>query len=115
MTVGTFADYGVYATTCGFNPNGSIYCDMFYSNAALDPNDESTNQHFSLFQSAQNPELYFVGFEDSRGWNTTEGYGDFNDVIFKLQTDTPFNIPVVTPGTGDLLDPGTGTGWTGIV
>ena len=97
FSTGTFADYGVYATTCGFNPNGSIYCDTFYSNDALDPNDESAHQHFALFQSAQNPELYFIGFEDSRGWNTTEGYGDYNDAIIEVLTDTPPDIPVVTP------------------
>jgi hypothetical protein len=97
FSVNTFANYGVYATTCGFNRDGSIYCDTFYSNDALDPNDESAHQHFALFQSAQNPELFFIGFEDSRGWNTTEGYGDYNDAIFEILTDSPPRIPTPTP------------------
>jgi hypothetical protein len=105
FSVNTFANYGVYATTCGFNSNGSIYCDTFYSNTALDPNDEYLHQHFALFQNAQNPETFFIGFEDSRGWNTTEGYGDFNDAIFEIQTDSP-KIPLVPtpePATFSIL------------
>jgi hypothetical protein len=99
FSVNTFANYGLYATTCGYNPGGSIYCDTFYSNDGLNPNDEPAHQHFALFQNAQDPELFFVGFEDSRGWNNVEGYGDFNDVIFQIKTDTPGNpeTPVVTP------------------
>jgi len=93
FSVNTFANYGLYATTCGYNRDGSIYCDTFYSNTALDPNDEFAHQHFGLFQSAADPELFFVGFEDSRGLNATEGYGDFNDAIFKIKTDTPVATP----------------------
>ncbi len=88
FSVNTFANYGLYATTCGYNPNGSIYCDTFYSNTALDPNDEFAHQHFALFQSSLDPQTFFVGFEDSRGMNPTEGYGDFNDAIFRIHTTT---------------------------
>jgi len=102
FSVNTFANYGVYATTCGFNPNGSIYCDTFYSNVGLDPNDESAHQHFALFQNAQNPQTYFIGFEDSRGLNATEGYGDYNDAIFEIQTTTRF-----TPEVSSVPEPAT--------
>jgi hypothetical protein len=103
FSVNTFANYGVYATTCGYNPNGSIYCDTFYSNDALDANDEFAHQHFALFQSALNPETFFIGFEDSRGWNATEGYGDFNDAIFKIQTDSPPLTATPEPSTFSVL------------
>jgi len=99
FSVNTFANYGVYATTCGFNPGGGIYCDTFYSNDALNLPDEFAHQHFALFQSGQDHEDFYIGFEDSRGWNNVEGYGDFNDVIFRVKTDTPVTTetPVLTP------------------
>src|SRR3984893_10569678 len=34
FSVSTFANYGLYANTCGFRPNGSIYCDTYYSNTS---------------------------------------------------------------------------------
>jgi hypothetical protein len=52
----------------------------------LDQSNESTRQHFAVFQNPQSPTTYYIAFEDSRGWNNTEAYGDYNDVIFKLQT-----------------------------
>lgn|GEM_PF-2389507 len=89
FSVNTFANYGLFATTCGYNPNGSIYCETYYSNTGLDSTNEFAHQHFALFQSSVDPELFFVAFEDSRGLNPTEGYGDFNDAIFRIKTDTP--------------------------
>ena len=123
FTVNTFAKYGVYAQTCGFNPNGSIFCNTYYSNAALNQASEPTHQHFALFQNPQNPyRPTSSAFEDGLGINPTEGYGDYNDVIFKLQTtqNQTFNHgrdefrPRPCPRTGDLLDPGTGIGGTRI-
>jgi hypothetical protein len=94
----TFANYGFYATTCGYNTNHTIYCDTHYSNDALDITSESSHQHFALFQNAQDPYSYFVGWEDIRGVsNSTEGTGDYNDVIFSFKTTQNPNIIVVTP------------------
>ncbi|MCU1337500.1 MAG: sorting protein [Bryobacterales bacterium] len=106
FSVNTWANYGIYANTCGFNPNGSIYCDTYYSNTALDQSSESARQHFALFQNAQNPQTYFVGFEDTRGLNATEGYGDFNDAMFRIETTTDFRtevIPTPEPATFSII------------
>jgi uncharacterized protein DUF4114 len=84
VTLNTWANYGIYAYTCWFNRSTfQPDCNMFYSNAAL--NTSGTNkQHFALFENPQSPNTFYIGFED--GVNGNEGYGDFNDVIFKLQT-----------------------------
>jgi hypothetical protein len=93
FAVNTWANYGIYANTCGYNPNGSIYCNTYYSTTGLSSNEGFMHQHFALFQNPLIPQTYLVAFEDSRGWNTTEGYGDFNDAIFQIQTTT---IPIRT-------------------
>ncbi len=108
FSVNTFPNYGVYAQTCGYNSNGSIYCDTYYSNAALDQTTESLHQHFALFEYAQNSEAfqtYFLAYEDARGLSPTEGYGDFNDVIFRVVTDDPPppTNPVPEPATFSIL------------
>jgi hypothetical protein len=100
ISVNTWLNYGVYANTCGYNSNGSIYCDTYYSNTALDQSTETARQHFALFVDPRNPQTYLIGFEDSRGLNATEGYGDFNDAIFSISTSTaPFtpHTPTTTP------------------
>ena len=101
VTVSTWANYGIYASTCWLNASGAATCGMFYSDSPWNWTDPS-HQHFSVMEDPTNPSTYYIGFED--GTNTsTEGYGDFNDVIFKLQT-TPNNtfkvsdeVPTVTP------------------
>jgi Domain of unknown function (DUF4114)/PEP-CTERM motif len=98
FSVNTTANYGIYARTCGYNANGTVYCNTYYSDTGLDPasNSEPTHQHFALFQNAQDPLTYFIGFEDIRGLsNSTEGYGDFNDAIFRIQTSTHITIEVI--------------------
>jgi hypothetical protein len=84
-TVNTFANYGLYATTCGFGANG-IYCDTYYSNVALDQTSEAAHQHFAVFQDNLQPLNYFIAFEDCPIGTSIEGVGDYNDVIFNFQT-----------------------------
>jgi hypothetical protein len=114
FSVSTFANYGLYANTCGFRPNGSIYCDTYYSNTSLDQTAESAHQHFALFENPQNPQTYFVAFEDSRLGDPAQGYGDFKDVILEIQTsqstttftttdDGPSTSPVPEPATFSIL------------
>jgi PEP-CTERM motif len=105
FTVNTFANYGFFAQTCGFTSTG-IYCDTYYSDASLNQTTESLHQHFALFQSAQDPEIFFLAYEDARGISPTEGYGDFNDAIFRLVTDDP------PPPTNPVPEPATFSGLT---
>ena len=116
FSTNTFTNYGIFANTCGFNSNGSIYCDTYYSNDSLDQTSESAHQHFAVFSDPANPNTYFIAFEDLRGVsNATEGYGDFNDVIFGLQTTQAPTIyteviPTPEPATFSIL----GLGLAGI-
>jgi hypothetical protein len=106
FSANTWANYGIYATTCDYF---GVSCNTYYSNSGLNPAGETPHQHFVLFQNAQDPQTYFIGFEDIYGMNATEGYGDFNDAIFRLQTTTSFTPRLQTesavpePGTFSVL------------
>jgi|HubBroStandDraft_6_1064221.scaffolds.fasta_scaffold205196_2 hypothetical protein len=109
FSVNTFADYGLYAKTCGFTSAG-LYCDTYYSNTALDQSPESAHQHFALFENPLNPQTYFIAFEDSRLGDPVQGYGDFKDVIFEIQTSqstTTSNITDDGPPTSPVPEPAT--------
>jgi hypothetical protein len=64
---------------------------MYYSDATLNHSTDPNHQHFALFEDPANPYTYYIGFEDNRGLNATEGYGDYNDVIFRFQTTEVFH------------------------
>ena len=95
VTVGSWANYGIYVYTCGLNAPGNAYCNMYYSDATLNQSTDPNHEHFALFEDPKNPSTFYIGFEDNRGLNATEGYGDYNDAIFKLQTG-PVNTLSVT-------------------
>ena len=118
IEVGSWARYGIYAYTCGLNNPGNAYCAMYYSDPSLNFNNslnqpmDTNHQHFSLFVDPKDPETYYIGFEDNRGFSATEGAGDYNDAIFRLITDDPpvtnldFNgatNPVPEPATFSVL------------
>jgi len=105
FSASTWASYGIYGITCNYTGTS---CITYYSNTGLNPAGEGTHQHFALFQNAQDPLTYFIGFEDIYGLNATEGYGDFNDAIFRLQTTSSFtphvpDTPVPEPATFAVL------------
>ena len=62
--------------------------DTFFSNSALDnaPGDTSAHQHFALFGNATDINVFYLGSEDWFG-NPMEGNGDFNDMVFKINSD----------------------------
>lgn len=104
VSFGSWSNYGVYAYTCWFNDDMSTYCNMFYSDASLNQTGKD-HQHFAVFENPTTPNTFYVGFDDGV-YSSVEGNGDFNDVIFKLQTtqlqtlkvteDIP-TTPAVTP------------------
>jgi hypothetical protein len=100
VSLGSWANYGVYAYTCGLSSPGNVYCNMYYSDATLNHSTDPNHQHFALFEDPKSPNTYYIGFEDNRGINATEGYGDYNDVIFKLQTSQ-----IQTFNTTDVVSP----------
>jgi len=98
-------DYGFYLTRSCFSacPAGdtSGYVTLF-SNPTLNTCTTaesagtcSTDQHFAIFTSST-PGVYYVSIED---WgllgtpNNGEGNGDFNDIVFELNTDSPAQAP----------------------
>jgi hypothetical protein len=101
VTVGTWANYGIYAYTCWFN--GGVSCNMFYSNAALNW-DNPNYEHFALFQDPQNPYTYYIGFEDGIT-SSVSGQGDYNDVIFKLQTTQNQALNITDDGGPQTVTP----------
>jgi hypothetical protein len=119
VIVGSWSNYGIYSYTCGYDASGAPYCHMYYSNSAINWGDPN-HQHFSLFENPETPNTYYIGFEENFGLSATEGNGDYNDVIFKLETtqNQTFNTtdeiaPTVTPepATWSIL----GLGLAGLV
>jgi|SRR5579872_7157516 len=119
VIVGSWSNYGVYSYTCGYD-NTTPYCHVYYSNSAINWGDPNY-QHFSLMQDPNSPNTYYIGFEENLGPTATEGYGDYNDVIFKMQTTqiqsntigVTDDAPTVTPepSTWSIL----GLGLAGLV
>ena len=92
-------DYGFYLTRACYTScpagNTSGYITLF-SNPSLNTcttNDPScsTDQFFTIFTSPTSG-VYFVGIEDrglSGGPANGEGNGDYNDIVFELNTNAP--------------------------
>jgi hypothetical protein len=104
--------YGYYATVCYITSGSTCTASITYTTGA--GNFTSGNfssspselaglawNHFAFFELASG-EMVF-GFEDSP-WgpssvNSTEGIGDFNDVIFAVNGNPPFGPSAPEPGT----------------
>jgi hypothetical protein len=89
LNIPSGGNYGFYFTRCLVYTNGTnstcLQYTTWFSNDTLDTSDIG-QQHFVIFDS-QTAGIFYVGIED---WlnNTGEGYGDYNDVVFELNTQT---------------------------
>jgi PEP-CTERM motif len=128
VTLGSFAggspyaNWGVYVRTCSggvpATPTGCgaaggtvvQYTETNTGNLSI-PTLDFGHQHWAIFQSAQNANTYYLALEDfafgSNGptsFNSpNEGYGDYNDLIFAIntsQTGTPEPTTLSIVGLG---------------
>lgn len=95
--------WGIYARTCDVNaadhacPGGNVV--TYFSNVALNGvNGDTTaadaaanHMHWALFQSGTNAAVYYLALEDyafqgAETRNVTEGFGDYNDLILRIDT-----------------------------
>jgi len=96
-----YATWGVYARTCNANAaNGACpgaNVQTLFSNVAMNslngdtPAADAGHMQWALFQSGTNANVYYVALEDGvlTGSQTrlfTEGYGDYNDIILRIDT-----------------------------
>ncbi len=97
--------YGFYLST----PQGGG--NTFYSEARYNASaaDEQNHQHFVVFQdTTASVQTFYIGVEDGVGKNNFqdggEGYGDFNDLVFKLSaisnSQTPEPAAYILVGAG---------------
>jgi hypothetical protein len=102
------ATYGFYLTVCtAYDGTDCTATTTWFSNSALD-NSDGTHQHFAVFDSSVSG-TYFVAIKDAFLNTNGEGYGDFNDIIFELDTNssggnTGPGIPIdLSPEPGSLI------------
>lgn len=82
-----YSNYGFYETVCtqAVMIGGVSQCiasTTFFSNTNLNPPGQS-NQHFALFSLFWDPDLYFIGFNDSPNGQYGSG-DDYNKVILRV-------------------------------
>ena len=109
-----YATWGIYVKTCTENAVSSAQCatdgDLvtYYMGepSQLNPNQtpyDVSHQHFAAFQAGTNVSQYYIGLEDSAFTAAlpaggVEGYGDFSDLIFGVNT-AGATLPPLTPTT----------------
>jgi len=96
-----YATWGVYARTCSQNAATGACPGQFvqteFSNLAMNavngdtPAADANHMHWALFQSGTNAAVYYLALKDyvftgTQTRNPTEGYGDYNDIILRIDT-----------------------------
>jgi hypothetical protein len=89
--VPAYGDYGFWITVCQSTVlvSGIYDCtstNTYFSNALLNPAGETDHQHFALFTTTSDPNIFFLGVNDKLNNDAIEGYGDFQDVVVRIST-----------------------------
>jgi PEP-CTERM motif len=103
-----YANWGVYVRECTTVPvvpnsctgNVAQYTETTASNLGVPAND-TAHQHWALFQSAANANIYYLALEGfAFGSNgpasfaaPNEGNGDYSDMIFQINTSGVSGVP----------------------
>jgi hypothetical protein len=97
-------NYGFYMVKCADHP-ACTQTYTFFSNSALDiaSGDSAGHQHFALFNSAADPNVFYLGSEDWFWSGPVENLGDYNDMVFLINSD---GIPTPEPATFVLVGAG---------
>jgi hypothetical protein len=90
---------GFGATNYGFYVKNAT--NTWFSNTALDATD-GTHQHFIIFTTPSDPNTFYVGVTDWFYNNGNEKYGDFQDLVIKVNADAA----VPEPATFALMGAG---------
>lgn len=114
-----YANWGLFATMCTENAASVSQCStdgdlvtyfmgaLSALNAGQTPFD-TAHEHFALFQAGTNANQYYAGVESfaftaqNPTSSPTEGYGDFNDLIFGVTTSIQ-NVATPEPGTIGIM------------
>ena len=72
-----YTNYGFYVTNSG---------NTWFSNTALDVND-GTHQHFALFTTGTDPNVFYVGLTDWFYGNGGTFNGDYQDMVIRINSD----------------------------
>jgi hypothetical protein len=86
-----YGSYGFYVTNAG---------QTWFSNTALDVTD-GTHQHFALFSTGTDPNVFYLGVTDWLFGNGGNGNGDYQDLVIRINSDT-----VPEPATFALMGVG---------
>jgi hypothetical protein len=111
-----YANWGLFVTTCqDSQATSDTQCAAegqlvtFYMGApsqeGSDFTNDATHQHFAFFQAGTNADQFYAGVEETAFTAAnptipTEGYGDFNDLVFGIHTSaTSTTTPTPEPAT----------------
>jgi hypothetical protein len=94
----SFSNVGFYMTN---STNGVTWFSNSAMNTAAASGDPTGHQHFALFTTSTDPNIFFLGVTDWAFGNGGEGNGDYNDFLVKINASA-----VPEPATFALMGAG---------